>query len=88
MASRVWSNVCFRFTDGSPDEKLDEMNAEIRERIKKEGHLMVSRASVKGRTVIRAVIANNAVTQETIQKFVEHIVRIGNEISRGIPSKS
>jgi len=88
MASRVWSNVCFRFTDGSPDEKLDEMNAEIRERLKREGHFMVSRASVKGRTVIRAVIANNAVTQETIQKFVEHIVRIGNEVSRGIPSKS
>jgi len=88
MASRVWSNVCFRFTDGSPDEKLDEMNAEIRERLKREGHFMVSRASVKGRTVIRAVIANNAVTQETTQKFVEHIVRIGNEVSRGIPSKS
>jgi glutamate/tyrosine decarboxylase-like PLP-dependent enzyme len=87
MATRVWSNVCFRFTDGSPDERLDEINAEIRERLKREGHFMVSRASVKGRTVIRSVIANNAVTEETLQRFVEHIVRIGNDISRGLPPK-
>lgn len=88
MGARVWSNVCFRFTDGSSEKRLDEINAEIRERMKREGHFMVSRASVKGRTVIRAVIANNAVAEDTIQKFVEHIVRIGNDISRGIPSKS
>jgi len=42
---------------------------------------------VKGRTVIRSVIANNAVTEETLQRFVEHIVRIGNDISRGLPPR-
>ena len=46
---------------------------------------MISQSKIRGETILRPVIANPHVTEETIDDLVEQIVRIGDDIVRGIP---
>lgn len=87
MAPRVWSNVCFRYHPNIAGVDIDALNAEIRERLKNEGQFMVSRASLQGSTVIRAVIANNTVSTDSLDLFVSNVVRVGEDILKGLPPK-
>jgi glutamate/tyrosine decarboxylase-like PLP-dependent enzyme len=87
MAPRLWSNVCFRYHPSGTDVDLDSINAEIRERLKNEGQFMVSRATVRGFIVLRAVVANNAVSKESIDAFVGNVIRIGDDVLKGLPPK-
>ena len=49
--------VCFRSTEG-PEIALDELNAAIQRRLHLAGHQLLSRTSIAGRTVLRAVLQN------------------------------
>ena len=83
MSSRVWSNVCLRYN--SPDIDSNQLNQQIRERLVKGGNFMISQSKIRGEIILRPVIANPHITEETIDDLVEEITRIGDEIVRGIP---
>ena len=83
MSSRVWSNVCLRYTTANAN--LNHLNQQIRNRLVKAGNFMISQSKIGDETILRPVIANPHITEETIDDLVEEITRIGDEIVRGIP---
>ena len=86
MSSRVWSNVCIRFTKQGIDH--NSVNKQLRERLVKSGNFMVSQSNIGDDIILRPVIANPSVTKETIDEFVDEITSIGNDIIRNIPFSS
>ena len=80
---RVWSNVCFRYTVDGIDH--NDVNNQIRERLVKSGNFMVSKSNVNEDVILRAVIANPGVTTESLDQFIVEVVKIGDEIIRGVP---
>ena len=83
MSSRVWSNVCIRYNSDEID--CNELNRQLRYRLVKSGDFMISQSNIKDKTILRPVIANPGVSEETIDDLVEQIVEIGDDIVRGIP---
>ena len=83
MSSRVWSNVCIRYNSDEID--CNELNRQLRNRLVKSGDFMISQSNIKDKTILRPVIANPGVSEETIDDLVEQIVEIGDDIVRGIP---
>ena len=86
MSPRVWSNVCFRYTAKGIEH--NDVNFQIRDRMVREGRFMVSSSKIGDDIILRAVVANPAVSKETLEKFIENVIQIGEEIIRGIPSLS
>ena len=86
MSSRVWSNVCIRFTAQGIDH--NSVNKQLRERLVKSGNFMISQSNIGDDIILRPVIANPAVTRETIENLVDEITNIGNDIIRNIPFSS
>jgi glutamate/tyrosine decarboxylase-like PLP-dependent enzyme len=86
MSSRMWTNVCFRFTANDAD--LNEVNAEIRQRLIQEGSFMVSRSNIGDDVVLRMVLVNQHVTRESLDRFLARVVHHGQEICRGLPAQS
>ena len=89
MSSRVWSNVCFRyspndFTEDSHDaycsSELNELNIRIRDNLNLDGSFMVSRSNIGDSVVLRAVISNPKITTESLKEFVKEVVSHGDEI--------
>ncbi len=83
VSSRVWSNVCIRFTSEGIDH--NEINSQLRERLVKSGNFMISQSKIGNQIILRPVIANPLITEETIDDLINEIVRTGEEILRGIP---
>ena len=86
MSSRVWSNVCIRFTANGINH--NEVNKQLRERLVKSGDFMISQSKIGDNIILRPVIANPSVTEETIDGLIDEIVRTGEDILRGIPSRN
>ena len=83
VSSRVWSNVCIRFTSEGIDH--NEINSQLRERLVKSGNYMISQSKIGNQIILRPVIANPLITEGTIDDLINEIVRTGEEILRGIP---
>jgi glutamate/tyrosine decarboxylase-like PLP-dependent enzyme len=66
---------------------LNELNAEIRSRLIREGMHLVSRSNIHDQVVIRAVVANPLVDQSVLDGLVAAIVRHGDEIVAGVPAQ-
>jgi hypothetical protein len=49
---------------------------------------MVSRSNIGEHVVLRSVISNPGITQGTLDAFVEEVLRIGNDIEKGMPRES
>ena len=73
MSSRVWSNVCLRYTTANAN--LNHLNQQIRNRLVKAGNFMISQSKIGDETILRPVIANPHITEETIDDLVEEITR-------------
>lgn len=86
MSERSWTNVCFRFTHPAASHELNEVNIEIRNRLIKEGVFMVSRSNIGDDVVVRCVISNEGVTESSLARFVETIVKHGSDVIQGLPS--
>jgi len=54
----------------------------------KSGNFMISQSNIGDDIILRPVIANPAVTRETIENLVDEITNIGNDIIRNIPFSS
>jgi hypothetical protein len=63
----------------------NDVNNQIRERLVKSGNFMVSKSNVNEEVILRAVIANPGVTTESLDKFIVEVVKIGDDIIRGVP---
>jgi len=85
MSERSWSNICFRYVADGRD--LNELNAEIRARLIREGMYLVSRSNILDQVVIRAVVANPLVDESVLNGLVSAIVRHGDEIVAGVPAQ-
>ncbi len=83
---REWTNVCFRYNDNSRTDDLNMLNMEIRNRLLKEGEIIVSRSNVDDKIVLRPVISNPAVDKEIIESLIEKVKYHALEIISGIPS--
>jgi len=64
---------------------LNRINAELRERIIRDGQFMVSRSTVDGKIILRSVIANRNITETSLESFLDCVVSLGKDIERGLP---
>ena len=88
MSSRMWTNVCFRFTTDDTSIDLNDLNTEIRNRLMQEGSFLVSRSNIGDDVILRMVVANQDLDRETLDRFFERVIHHGNEVCRGLPSRS
>jgi glutamate/tyrosine decarboxylase-like PLP-dependent enzyme len=85
VSDRMWTNVCFRYVGESPEEELNGINAELRERLVQDGRFMVSRSTVDEKIILRSVIANRNITESSLDAFLDRVVSLGKDIERGLP---
>ena len=84
-SSRMWTNVCFRYVGNTESEELNQLNAELRLRLLQDGRFMVSRSTIDGNIILRSVIANNQITEQTLDSYIDRVVELGRDIERGLP---
>ncbi len=87
VSDRMWTNVCFRYVGTAPEENLNQINAELRERLIRDGRFMVSRSTVNEQIILRSVIANRNISEESLDAFLDCVVSLGKDIERGLPQQ-
>ena len=87
VSERMWTNVCFRYVGRGQAQDLNQINAELRERIIRDGRFMVSRSTVGGKIILRSVIANRSITEQSLDAFLDCVVSLGKDIERGLPQQ-
>jgi glutamate/tyrosine decarboxylase-like PLP-dependent enzyme len=87
VSDRMWTNVCFRYVGTAPKENLNQINAELRERLIRDGRFMVSRSTVNEQIILRSVIANRNISEESLDAFLDCVVSLGKDIERGLPQQ-
>ena len=85
MSSRMWTNVCFRYTSSAEGLDLNELNTEIRNRMIQEGSFMVSRSNIGDDVILRMVVANQNLNEETLDRLLDRVIHHGEEVVRGLP---
>ncbi|MGB0612455.1 MAG: pyridoxal phosphate-dependent decarboxylase family protein, partial [Poseidonia sp.] len=85
MSSRMWTNVCFRYTNDNAPLDPNALNIELRKRLLDEGRFMISRSNIGEDVILRPVLSNENVTHDSIDELLARIVHHGEEIVRGIP---
>lgn len=85
MSSRMWTNVCFRYTNENAPLEPNALNIELRKRLLDEGRFMISRSNIGEDVILRPVLSNENVTHDSIDELLARIVHHGEEIVRGIP---
>ena len=86
MSVREWTNVCFRYNDKSISTDLNQLNAEIRDRLLKEGEFLVSRSNIGDDVIIRSVISNPSTNTDILDRLIDRIKLHASEILNQIPS--
>jgi hypothetical protein len=46
---------------------------------------MVSRSTVNEQIILRSVIANRNISEDSLDAFIERVVSLGKDIERGLP---
>ena len=87
-SDREWTNVCFRYNDKSRADDLNQLNLEIRNRLLREGEVIVSRSNIGDDIVLRPVISNPAVNTDIIDSLIEKVNLHALEIISDIPSSN
>jgi glutamate/tyrosine decarboxylase-like PLP-dependent enzyme len=83
MSPRMFANVCLRYVPPGEgiDTDLNELNRALRVRLLGSGRFMLSQALIGHDLVLRPVVANPGVDEESLQNLVDMIVKIGNELA-------
>ena len=63
---------------------LNALNIEIRERMMRGGKFMFSRANIGDDVILRLVITNPKVTEQSLDELVEAIIATGHQIINGV----
>ena len=87
VSDRMWTNVCFRYVGSSEEGELNRINTELRQRLIQDGRFMVSRSLVDEKIILRSVIANRNITEESLDSFIDRVVTLGKDIERGLPQQ-
>ena len=87
VSDRMWTNVCFRYVGSSEQGELNRINTELRQRLIQDGRFMVSRSLVDEKIILRSVIANRNITEESLDSFIDCVVALGKDIERGLPQE-
>ena len=87
MSSRMWTNVCFRYTSRHDIANLNEFNSEPRTRLIEDGKYMISKSNIGDDVILEPVIANPSITTESLDGLIHEILKIGKDIQSGIPSR-
>jgi glutamate/tyrosine decarboxylase-like PLP-dependent enzyme len=65
---------------------LNKLNGELRERLMRMGHFMISKAVIGADAVLRPVVSNPRVTRKTLDELLSEIVSIGRGLSAAAPA--
>ena len=87
MSSREWTNICFRYDPQIEGTDLNALNIEVRERMMQGGQFMFSRANIGDDIILRLVITNPKVSEQSLDQLVDDIIKVGDEIINGIPAQ-
>ena len=68
-------------------EKLNALNVELRHRLLQDGRFMVSKSTIDEQIILRSVISNNQITEQSLDSYIEKIVELGRDIERGLPAE-
>ena len=79
-SSRMWTNVCFQFVPNGYSGDISALNSQIRSELLADGSFMVSKSNIGKEVVLRAVISNSGITNQTLDAFLNKIIEIGNDI--------
>ncbi len=79
MADVPLSAVCFRWR-GADDALLDQQNAEILDRVNRNGRVYLSNATVRGSFVLRACITNHRTTDADVAAVVDEVLAVASRI--------
>jgi glutamate/tyrosine decarboxylase-like PLP-dependent enzyme len=71
----------------APDAYLDELNADLLDRLQAGGEAFVSNAVVEGRFLLRACIVNFRSTSADLEALVATVKRIGRELDTAMRSR-
>jgi glutamate/tyrosine decarboxylase-like PLP-dependent enzyme len=86
MSTRMWTNVCFRLNPDGFEGDLNDLNSEVRKRVMHNGNFMVSRSNIGDDVIFRAVIANPKISSNSLERLVEEISLLNEEVVRGLPN--
>ena len=83
LADASYLNVLFRYKPENMDDEqaLRKLNIEICKTMMRSGGPYVDYAQYKGRTGIRLILANTEVTKEHLERLLDKVQRIGQELS-------
>ncbi len=68
MAPVNFSLVCFRFNDGRPDDRLDQINEKIIEQVNSSGRVFLTHTSLGGKYTIRMAIGQRTTREDHVRK--------------------
>jgi glutamate/tyrosine decarboxylase-like PLP-dependent enzyme len=86
MSTRMWTNVCFRLNPDGFEGDLNDLNSEVRKRVMHNGNFMISRSNIGDDVIFRAVIANPKISSNSLERLVEEISLLNEEVVRGLPN--
>ena len=83
-----FTNVCVRYTGHNlSSQSQDDITNQIRSEMFERGKFMVTKALIDHRPILRPVIANSAVDQKSLDKFILEITTIGARMAAELPPK-
>jgi aromatic-L-amino-acid decarboxylase len=83
MAPTPFSLVCFRLNDGRPDEDLNELNMKLLQAINETGRAFLSHTTLRGRAVLRLVVASRTTEERHVRAAWELIQTKAQELLAG-----
>lgn len=87
VSARHWTNVCFRCVPRSGGEAAaNALNAAVRHRLLSGGKFMVTRANIGNKIILRAVMTNPMITQNTLDRFLAEILQLATDFEAGLLS--
>ena len=91
LAPQSLGVVCFRYRGrrgAVPDDRLDQLNEQIQDKIVQSGFAMISSTRLGGRFSLRFCIMNARTTEEDVTGTLERILEYGREWSAGTRGRS
>lgn len=80
--------VCFRYVGGAPAcGEGDALNAAVAEDLYRRGDVLLSRTTIGGRVVLRAVLQNPFTTKDDIDRVVTEVLRSASRKRRSRPTE-
>jgi glutamate/tyrosine decarboxylase-like PLP-dependent enzyme len=89
LAPTVYLNILFRYKpeNALDEEQIAQLNIRLCTRMRQQGGPYVDYARYKGTTGIRLILANDAATDNDIQRLLKHCLRVGQELEMAICSE-